>query len=252
MHRRGLERATITRRLALLRRFDQGVGGWRRATRADVERWLETLYVQPATMYATISHLRALYRWGRREGIVAVNPMELIDTPRLGRRLPRPAPDDQVRVALRTTDLTMRAVLYLMALAGLRCCEVERLRWRDVELPDRRLWVRGKRDRDRVVAIPDQLARALEAITDGTDTRDLVFGWTAQMVSQRVNAHLRAVRAGFTAHQLRHRFATRLLEETSDITVVQHALGHASVANTQIYAELDLSKVLAATQRLAL
>jgi site-specific recombinase XerD len=251
MRRRGLDGLTIRRRIALARRFDVGVDGWRTAGRADVERWLEQLEVAPATMYATISHLRALYRWARREDVVAVNPMEAIESPRLGRRLPRPARDDAVRLALRTTDLTLRAIVLLMALGGLRCCEVARLRWSDVELDERRLWVRGKRDRDRVVGVGDQLAHALRAVMP-FDRDQPVVGWTAHTVSQRVNRHLAHVGAGFTAHQLRHRYATRLLDETHDIVVVQHALGHASIANTQIYAALDVERVLAATERLAL
>jgi site-specific recombinase XerD len=113
------------------------------------------------------------------------------------------------------------------------------LRWVDVDMIAGTVYVTGKGNRDRVLEVSPAIRRALAAIDH---PGSFVFvnangdPYTACRISQIVNEHLRAVGAGCTAHQLRHRFATRSLAQCHDLSVVRDLLGHASIQNTEIYA----------------
>lgn len=122
----------------------------------------------------------------------------------------------------------------------MRCVEVSRLRWSDVDMLAGTVHVKGKFDRERVIELGAPVRRALAAI-DGVAAHVFVSphtgrAYSACRVSQIVNQHLRMVSAGCTAHQLRHRFATRALAECADLTTVRDLLGHTSVSTTEIYA----------------
>lgn len=249
MRRRGLSPATIQRRGYELRSWSGLVGErWRWATRQDVEAWIDSRPLGVRARYSSISHLHAFYRWARREGLTTVDPTELVERPRLDRRLPRPARPGAVARAIGDGSTTWELASALAALAGLRCIELARLTWDDVDQVDGVLWVRGKGDRDRVVPISRQL-RPILAAHDGSAGPVLGRRMTAQRVSQLGNEHLRRVGADCTMHQLRHSFATRLLRIAGDVAVVQQALGHASLSTTQIYAAVAPEAVAEAIAR---
>jgi site-specific recombinase XerD len=134
----------------------------------------------------------------------------------------------------------MTAMLALMSGAGLRCCEVARLRWSDVDMIDGTIHVTGKGNKERVLEVGPAVRRSLAAIDHPGPFVFVNRGgrpYTPCRVSQLVNEHLRKCAAGCTAHQLRHRFATRALSEAAgDITIVRDLLGHSTVAVTEIYA----------------
>src|SRR5262245_21322506 len=107
LQRRGYTRATITGRMMVLRRFRRhlgctykgGHGNCRRlrhATHHDVEAWVGTLDVCTGVQRNYVSMLRGFYRWAMREGICDRDPTDLVDRPRLPRRLPRPAPEHEI------------------------------------------------------------------------------------------------------------------------------------------------------------
>ena len=250
MRRRGLAPATITKRVSNWRSFCRAAD-WRTATRADVERWVDARPLGPHARYCALSHLHMFYVWARRDGLVGHDPTADVERPRLPRRLRRPALDVDIGRALDGADPTMTVALLLMALAGLRCCEVSALCWRDVELGERRLWLRGKGGHERAVGIAPQLAQALAALDAPGDGP--VVGWSPAATSHRVRARLREVGSRATAHQLRHRFAYRYLEASGhNVEALRQALGHASIATTQLYTHLDGDVVLAVAARMAI
>lgn len=238
MRRRGLARGTIGKRRSELRSWDRHIGArWREPSRSDVEGWLDGRPLGPGARYSAVSHLHAFYRWAHREGLVDVDPTELVERPRLPRRLPRPARAGAVGRAVGDGRRPVELACALMAFGGLRCCEVAALTWDDIDVPGGVLYITGKGDRDRVVPVSRPLAPILAA-WDGSAGPVMGRRMSPARVSQVVNVHLRAVAAGCTAHQLRHAFATRLLRVAGDVTVVQLALGHASLTTTQVYARV--------------
>lgn len=257
MRRRGLAAGTITTRRAELQRWLDHVGdGWRTATRHDVERWLDERPLGARARYTAISHLSAFYRWAMRDELVDHDPTMTVERPRLPQRLPRPVRREHVDelVASVAGDRLLEPAVLLMLDAGLRCLEVARLRWRDVDLEAGTLYVYGKGSRERLVGTPRRLRLALYlAAGDGPDAGEYVIGrkLSAARVSQLVNARCHELELDATAHRLRHTYATRLYRATAgDLRAVQLSLGHASVATTQVYAAVDVDRVLAAAQLL--
>jgi integrase len=226
--------ATIDKRAAIARRYLAAFPAPFTVDVANVERWAGEQRLCTSATRDLISHVRAFYRWAVRAGYTATDPTAAIELPRTRRRLPRPARDVAIAAATSSAEPELRAMLALMAGAGLRCCEVAGLRWCDVDMLAGTVYVIGKGGRERVLEISPAIRRTLASI-DHPGVR--VFGpYTPARVSQLVNAHLRAVGAGCTAHQLRHRFATRSLEQCGRLDLVRDLLGHASIQNTEIYA----------------
>lgn len=243
MRRRGLAAGSIDRRLAVARWWLEAVPDWQHATRRDVERWVDGRPVGPRTRYLMLSSLHMFYLWARREELAEHDPTELVERPRLPRRLPRPMRSPAYRLARETAGPQLGAMLDCMALAGLRCVEVANLRWNDVDLMGRSMIVRGKGDQERKVGTSQDLARSLWALDGGTGH---VFRGRAgaplkpARVSQIVNRHLHALGIEDSAHSLRHRYASELYREShGDLLLVRDQLGHADVATTQIYARID-------------
>ncbi len=145
-----------------------------------------------------------------------------------------------------------QAMLRFMLDTGLRVGEVTALRWRDLDLLSGRVEVRfGKGSRDRILWVNDRALGLLQAWRQRQV--GLASGQVEQVFStikgkplstRYVQAMVKRYRerAGLqkqiTPHSLRHTFATDLLRETGNIRLVQKALGHSSLANTQIYTHI--------------
>jgi site-specific recombinase XerD len=249
----GLAAGTIVARRYLLESWSRWIGErWRDADWRDVEAWIASKNLKPRGQNGAASHLRAFYRWGRRQGWITADPCRDVELPRIPRRLPRPASERDVRRAVGTGRARYELACALMAYAGLRCCEVAILQWPDIDLVAGRLHVIGKGDKEAYVPIVAPLA-ALIAQGDGRRGR-VVTGHDGQALSAArmsyvVNVHLRRVGADCTAHQLRHYAATRMLELTGDLLVVRDFLRHASVAQTEAYAQLAGGRLSAAAAK---
>jgi len=249
MRRRGLAGGTIYHRVGELRRWYGHVGDrWPAATRQDVEAWIDGRPLGARARYSAVSHLSAFYRWAMREELAVGDPTILVDRPRLPARLPRPVPADLVDVlvdGVAGTDLEVPVLLMLDA--GLRCIEVARLTWADVDLVDGTLYVYGKGNRERLVGVPRRLRHALY-LAQPSAGGGVVIGraWSPARVSQVLGARFRELGVDVSAHRLRHTYATRLYRATGgDLRAVQMTLGHASVATTAMYAAIDVDRVTA-------
>jgi len=244
MERRALAPGTIAKRMSEARAWIRYAGdGWPTAGRADVEAWLDRRPLCARSRYAAISHLHSFYRWAQREGFAGGDPTVQIERPRVAVGLPRPIPELGVELALTTATGGLRTMVALMAWAGLRCCEVARLEWHDVDLHTGTLHVIGKGSRERIIPIGRRL-RAELASHNETAGRVVGQVYTPTRVSQMVNRHLRVCGLErHTAHAFRHRKLTRLCEQTGDVLAVQIYAGHASVATTQIYVQVAAARL---------
>lgn len=250
MRREGQARLTVVKRSAELGWWLTFIGErWNSATRHDVDDWLDSRELAMSTRYVSISNLHAFYLWARREALVEHDPTELLRRPKVRRRLPRPMRAGDVELLIHDAGPRMAATIGLMYDAGLRCDEVARLDWDDVDLAGRTMIVRGKGDRDRMVGLPNRLVMLLAAL-DETTGPVIAPRATAGAISQRVRSHMRRRGVPGSAHRLRHSYATRLLQATQDITAVQVALGHALLTTTQIYAAVDPTRAVLAARRL--
>ena len=203
-----------------------------------------------------LSAVRSFHRFLVGEGIAVYDPTSEVVRPRVPRPLPHPLGVDEVRRLIETPDLATptglrdRAILEVLYGAGLRVSELTGLDVDDLDLEGGSVRVLGKGGKEREVpigrhaqhAVSAYLARARPHLVRQRTRGALFLNTRGGRLSRQSCAKLLAVyasRAGIgrrvSPHDLRHSFATHLLEGGADVRVVQELLGHASVATTQIY-----------------
>jgi integrase/recombinase XerC len=181
------------------------------------------------------SSLRGFWGWGVLTERTGVNVALGLPVIAPAQPKPRPAPPAAVEVALQDAPRRVWLMLRLANELGMRRGEVARVHSDDVtrDLLGWSLHVHGKGSRDRLVALPDTLARAIAEepagyLFPGQDHGHLSARWVGTLVS-------RTLPVGVSMHALRHLCATELHDATHDLRAIQQLLGHASVATTERY-----------------
>lgn len=194
----------------------------------------------PETRRSHRSALRGFYRWAAGAGRCAHDPTAILPAISVPRGVPRPAPDHVIRCAIAGAGPRERLMIGLGACAGLRCCEIARVHSDDLlgapGFYD--LVTHGKGRRERVVPLSDRLAVAvMTAARDGWAFPGHIDG---HLSAKRVQEIIASTLPGpWTAHTLRHRYATAAYQRSGNLRAVQELLGHASIATTQIYTQLE-------------
>jgi integrase len=183
--------------------------------------------------------LISFFAWALDNEKVSHNPALLMPKVPSATPNPNPVPDEVWEQILLAAPPRERMMIRLAGLVGLRRAEVAQVRREDV-IRDHRGWmllVNGKGGKQRVVPIHDKLAQSLRDFVPagylfpGSDNGHL----TPRTVGMMVSA---VMPDGWSMHKLRHRYATRGLDRTGNLLLVRDALGHASVATTQIYTKI--------------
>ena len=232
------------------------------ARRDDLLAFLAVLVEEgrsPRSLSRYLSGLRQFYQWALREGRIRNDPSALIESPKLGRGLPKALGEEQVEALLDAPDtdkplgLRDRTMLELMYATGLRVSELVGLELDQINRNQGVVRVTGKGGKERLVPLgeeaADWLQRYLEAgrpeLLKGADCPNVFVtarraGMTRQAFWYAIRKY--AVQAGITQdvspHMLRHSFATHLLNHGADLRVVQLLLGHSDLSTTQIYTHI--------------
>lgn len=242
MSAQGRRPRTIEARRALLARVEAATGkSLATMTRDDVEDYIETLRA-PATKRVYLAHLRAFYGWALDEELLASNPTRRVVGPKLARGIPRPISEADLARALATATPQVRAWMMLAAFAGLRACEIALVRGEHVVRGETPYLVlpETKGGGSATVPLADVLLEELARWPESGPMWQASGPMHYQVVSRKVNAHLRGlgIRAGL--HALRHRFGTMAYRSSGhDIRQTQELLRHASPATTAVYTQLD-------------
>ena len=212
--------------------------------------------LSPASRARLISALRGFYKFRLREKWITENPVELLDSPKLARKVPRVLSEEEVEVLLAApnVDTTLgardAAMLQVLYATGLRVSELISLELPNLRLDEGYLIVYGKRSKERPVplgstanqAVRDYLSAArLLLLGERQSTYVFVTKRGQPMTRQGFWKLLRGyslqsgIRVSFSPHTLRHSFATHLLAHGADLRSVQMMLGHADLTTTQIY-----------------
>lgn len=245
----GRPRSTITSIDGTLRRANRATElpyGIATATTGELRAWLGREHLGANTRAAYHHRLRGFYEWCVRERLLDWNPMETMKAPRGKRCLPKPCADgDLVLIVTQATE-PMRTLAIFAAWAGLRCCELARIRAEDVT--ERAVLVRsGKGDRDRMVRCHPMVWQAVADLPPGVIVTTLGGTADPRWVSNTGVRHcVRLGLPGVSLHRLRHWYGTRLLDSGASTLHVQQALGHASVTSTQGYALVSEESLSAA------
>lgn len=211
------------------------------------------------TQARILSSLRSFFGWLQIDGVIAENPCDGIDTPKIGRYLPSVLSIDEVNDIMNSVDQSKwggvrdRAILELLYGCGLRVTEVSDMKISNIYLQEKFVRVVGKGNKERVVPMGDPAAEAVTAYLavrpEPADAKseDILFlnksGKQLSRISVFNMVKKQAMLAGITKeispHTFRHSFATHLIEGGADLRVVQEMLGHESILTTEIYTHLD-------------
>ena len=169
-----------------------------------------------------------------------------VKMPKKEKRLPEVLTHEEVRNLIGNADTEKsRLMISLLYSSGLRVSELVNLKVQEVNLQDNTGWVRrGKGAKDRLFMISTQLAESLKEYLLGRE-HQFIFSKNKPLTTRNIQKiiKLTSERAGInkkvTPHTLRHSFATHLLENGTDIRIIQTMLGHSSLNTTQIYAHVS-------------
>jgi integrase/recombinase XerD len=237
------------------------------ASRGDLLEYLSGCVgkgASPRTTARLLSSLRRFYGYLVREERIKTDPTVLIDSPKIGRPLPKSLSEEQVEKLLQSPDVAThyglrdRAMLETLYATGLRVSELVGLTLSQVSLTQGVVRVIGKGDKERLVPMGEEaiswisryLAEGRPRLVRSRST-DALFAtarggpMTRQAFWHNLKVHTRTagIQTALSPHTLRHAFATHLLNHGADLRVVQMLLGHADLSTTQIYTHVAQARL---------
>jgi len=229
------------------------------ANRSDLQAYLGARLQQgqsPRSTARFMSCARGFYHYLLRESRLTVDPTLDVDSPKLGRPLPKSLSEQDVDKLLAAPDVDVplefrdRAMLELLYACGLRVTELTSLQISQVSLNQGVVRVFGKGSKERLVPMGEEALSWLQRFIRGPRSEllkgvpsDIVFPskrgreMTRQTFWYRIKiyASRAQINKSLSPHTLRHAFATHLLNHGADLRVVQMLLGHSDLTTTQIY-----------------
>lgn len=231
-------------------------------SRAYIQRYLSECAANgnmPRTTARQLSSLRRFYRYLLREAKIEQDPTAEIESPRLGRPLPKSLNEEEVDRLLAAPALESamglrdRAMLETLYATGLRVTELVGLALFQLNLDQGVVKIIGKGSKERLVPLGEEavfwLNRYLQegrpALTRGKSTDAVFPSNRGQAMSRQTFWHsikryaqVAGINKSISPHTLRHAFATHLVNHGADLRVVQMLLGHADLSTTQIYTQV--------------
>ena len=203
-----------------------------------------------------LSSVRGFFRYQLREGVLDADPTLDIESPKLGRPLPKSLSEEEVDALLAapdpedTLEARDRTMLELLYACGLRVSELVGLKLSQLSLNQGVVRIIGKGGKERLVPMGEEALSALQEYLDssrmvllknvpsdvvfpsrrGTQMTRQAFWYRIKLYGQRAG-----IGSKLSPHTLRHAFATHLLNHGADLRVVQLLLGHSDLSTTQIY-----------------
>lgn len=217
--------------------------------------------VNPRSQARIISGLKSFFNYLIFEDYRFDNPLELIETPKTGRKLPDTLSVDEIDNLIHAIDLTTnegernRAMLETLYGCGLRVSELVSLKISDLFFEEGFIKITGKGNKQRFVPISDLTQKYIQIyrntirthITIQKGFEDTLFlnrrgkQLTRAMIFTIIKDLAKKIelKKTISPHTLRHSFATHLLENGADLRSIQLMLGHESITTTEIYVHLD-------------
>ncbi|MBO0323990.1 site-specific tyrosine recombinase XerD [Muricauda sp. CAU 1633] len=225
--------------------------------------------VNPRSQARIISGLKGFFNYLVFEDYRPDNPMDLIETPKIGRKLPDTLSVDEINVLILAIDLSKpegernRAILETLYGCGLRVSELVNLKLSDLYFDEDFIKVTGKGNKQRFVPISDINQKYINIyryevrvhLPIQKEHEDFVFlnrrgkQLTRAMIFTIIKrlAEDVGLKKSISPHTFRHSFATHLLENGADLRAIQQMLGHESITTTEVYMHVNrkhLAKVL--------
>lgn len=230
----------------------------------DIQDFLEfinELGMSPYSQARIISGIKAFFRYLLDEQIIDNDPMELLESPKLGRKIPDTLEYHEIEQLFQAIDLSTpegtrnRAMLETLYSCGLRVSELINMEKNFLHTEAGFIRVLGKGNKERLVPIGRDALKFIKIYLDeirvhieikkGNEqfvflnrrgaklTRVMIF-----TIIKRLSEQI-GLKKNISPHTFRHSFATHLIEGGADLRAVQEMLGHSSITTTEIYTHLD-------------
>ena len=235
-----------------------------KVTRVDISNFLAQINqknISSRSQARIISGIKAFYKYLIMEDYLKINPTELIESPKIGLKLPDTLSLIEIDKLISAVDLSNkqgernRAILETLYSCGFRVSELVNLQLSNIHFKEGYLKVTGKGDKERLAPIGGRAIKYLtiyinevrnhQNIKKGNEdyvflnnrgaklTRVMIF-----IIIQKLTEKI-GLKKKISPHTFRHSFATHLIEGGADLRAVQEMLGHESITTTEIYTHLD-------------
>ncbi len=217
--------------------------------------------INPRSQSRLISGLKSFFFYLIQEDYRKTNPLETIDTPRLGKKLPTVLSTQEIDDLIEAIDLSTnegernRAILETLYGCGLRVSELISLKISDLYFDEGFIKINGKGDKQRFVPIAEITIKYINIYKNEKRNHiNIQKGYEDTLFLNRRGKQLTramiftiiknlsktiGLKKVIGPHTLRHSFATHLLENGADLRSIQQLLGHESITTTEIYVHLD-------------
>jgi len=223
--------------------------------------WINEIGLSARSQARIISGIKAYFKYLLLENIVTNNPSHLLETPKLGRKLPDTLSIDDINSLIAAINLSKaegtrnKAMLETLYSCGLRVSELVNLKLSNLHLAVGFIKVIGKGDKERLVPIGSVATKYIGIYVDTIRSHmaikksheDVLFlnnrgaRLSRVMIFTIIKRLAEAIHLNksISPHTFRHSFATHLIEGGADLRAVQEMLGHESITTTEIYTHLD-------------
>ena len=230
----------------------------------DLKLFIAALYdlgLSARTQARIISGIKQFYGYLLLENYITIDPSELLDQPKIGRKLPEVLTIEEIDRLIDALDMSKneshrnKAIIETLYSCGLRVSELVNLRFSDLFFEEGFIRVIGKGNKERLVPVSASVEKEISIYNDhirrhqnikkgdenvvflnrrgGKLTRVMIFNIIKDL-AERIS-----LQKTISPHTFRHSFATHLLEGGANLRAIQEMLGHESITTTEIYTHLD-------------
>ena len=225
-------------------------------------KWVSEVGLNARTQARILSGIKAFYKYLLMEDVIEFAPTELLETPKIGRKLPEVLSINEINTIIDAVDLSKdegernKALLETLYSCGLRVSELVSLKISNLMLDEGFIKVIGKGNKERITPIGRVAIKHIKIYVNSkrnhmknidAASEDILFlnrrgkQLTRVMIFTIIKKLVQKV--GITKvvspHTFRHSFATHLVEGGADLRAIQEMLGHESITTTEIYTHLD-------------
>ena len=227
----------------------------------DFLEWVHKMGLSPRSQARIVSGIKSFYKYLLFEEKIEKDPAALIETPKIGRKLPTVLNVNEIDKLLSAIDLSKpegqrnKAMLETLYSCGLRVTELIELKLTNMYFNQSFIKVIGKGNKERLVPISNKAIKEINLYLDNDrnklniakDSENIVFlnrrgkKLTRVMIFTIIKnlAEIIGLKKNISPHTFRHSFATQLVEGGADLRAIQEMLGHESIITTEIYTHLD-------------
>ena len=236
---------------------------YRDVTYDDLQQFvagLRDIGIHPRSQKRIISGIKSFYRFLFIDGFISADPTELLESPKIGLKLPTVLTVNEINRILDSIDLTQpegqrnRAMLEVLYSCGLRVSELTSLRLSDIYFDEGFISVIGKGNKQRLVPISQTALKEIRYYLEDRELMPVKKGYEDTLFLSRrgtalsrimvfhvvkVQTELAGIQKNVSPHTFRHSFATHLLEGGANLIAIQEMLGHENVTTTEIYTHIN-------------